>query len=335
MIDPLAERLRGWPRQRVTLDELEKVLLELRPELATSSEKAVRLAAVIEELSVAGVVTPSVKTARRLGVRLPASVIVVRPKPARPANRAPSHPWVEELAWAAGRQWPTSTFDRLVQLNDWLARNPGARPAPVRERSLEVFGEDKELGYLLTGVLGEPGRQPPGLAVFSVSAPMVVRAVGPDPEPVLLVVENATTYHSVLAVAGHQRPGIGWVGYGAGERVDGAIASLADLPLDRLLYFGDLDRRGLAIAATADRVGQARGLPPLEPHRGLYEALLERGRPQSTSPFTWPELGLCWLGAHLSEAVQHHLGTGSWLAQEWVSRTAMEDDPSLLVPRSG
>lgn len=109
--------------------------------------------------------------------------------------------WRAELAWAAdpGSDLSASEVKLLAAVNDWLARGD-RRLVPVRERSLEVFGDEKLLETLLLGRLFGPGRLTLDLLWAESCWPEVVESVaGPGAD--WLIVENYTTYVSVSRAA--------------------------------------------------------------------------------------------------------------------------------------
>jgi len=264
-------------------------------------------------------------------VRLPASLLRP-PAPLRQRERpALRHPWCADLAWASGTDGPT--FELLLRLDRWLTANPDPPPAPVKERSLEIWDDEKLLDRLLRGPLR--GRPIPGLRIVVVHPPLVVERISEAGGG--LLVENATTWWS-LVTAGRHHVGngapatVGWVAYGAGNQVGAAVPGLARLRPTSLWYFGDLDARGLRFAVDAARAAAEAGLPPVRPHHWLYETLLTVGRPQKRKvEWTWPEAGLAWLGPQTGDRVAATL-PHTWLAQEWVGTRALTDDASWLVP---
>lgn len=344
----------GLPKRRGTRvyrDGLMQVLVGLRPELATSPDRARRLAEVLEHLENQGVVRPSKGHSPFLGVDLPTSVQVVdgAGSAVRAENPARRYPWVAEMAWAAaGPRRAPDEHERLVQLSEWIAANRGRSGVPVRERSLEVFGDDKTLGDVLDRVLREHPETIEALAVERVHPPMAVQRVDGAAGREVLVVENHTTFHSAVAALGaHVAAGVrvrfGHVGYGAGGQLEAILPSLHDLEPSAIEYFGDLDPDGLAFAAAGARSCRSEGLPELRPAVWLYTSLLDRGRPQTkrskrtnrspkgTETGPWPEDGLSWLGPTLAAQLQETLVGGQWLAQEWVGVEILTSDPEWCL----
>jgi len=314
------------------------LLVELQPELVVAPGRFARLGEVLAALSAGDVLVPAKNLVARHGVLLPNSVLICRDPVLKRPNPATTYPWVPVLGWCGdGRPWPDATFRKLTRVSDWLARNPGRLLVPVRERSLEILEEDKTLGRLLEGPLGRADVIQE-LAVEFVHPPMAVTEVGGVAGRGVLVVENGTTFHSLVRAATvHAGSGLDvawrWIGYGAGRQLGSILPSLADREPSTLAYFGDLDPEGLEIAAEGAAACREGRLPELRPHAALYEALLSTGRPQRRpSRKMWPERGLAWLGPILADRVREILPDDLWLAQEWVGLERLLADRLWLCP---
>lgn len=331
LADAVGRRLAEWPRQRVTLVELEGVVVSERPELNASVELGRRLAEVVDAVVNDGVVLEARRRVTFRGVLMPASLV----RPATPTRRrerpALRHPWRTDLAWASGTDGPT--FEHLLLLDRWLTANPDPSPAPVKERSLEIWGDEKLLERLLRGPLR--GHPIPSLRLIVVHPPLVVERISDAGGG--LVVENATTWRSLVTAGRHHLAAgsptsLGWIAYGAGNQVGAAVPGLADRAPTSLWYFGDLDARGLRFAVDSARAAADAGLPAVAPHRWLYEMLLTIGDPQDRRfKWTWPDSGLAWLGPEIGPRVAADL-SHTWLAQEWVSARVLHADAAWLVP---
>ena len=337
LAEAMASRLAGARRVRWTAHDLAGLLAAVRPELAVSAERYVLLAEVVAELAAADAVRPTKAEVRMGGVTLPRSVEVVGARrPPAPENPALRHPWAPVMAWAAsGRRRPDATHAALVAISDWVGAHPSPDVVPVRERSLEVLGDDKALERLLAGPLRGRDEVVRALAVERVHPPMALGAVGGATGRDVLVVENGTTFHSALRAArAHAAAGTpvryAHVGYGAGEQLATLLPSLASLRPAGLDYFGDLDPEGLRFAARGAAACGPAGLPPLRPAAVLYELLLARGAAQRKArPAPWPPEGMAWLGDRLAagvRAVTGAAGDGGWLAQEWVGVVVLRAD---------
>lgn len=93
-------------------------------------------------------------------------------------------------------------------------------------------------------------------------------------------------------------------------------------------YFGDLDRRGLAIPIAADIAARETGLPSVQPAVGLWKRLLEVGRRGAHPPLD-PLVAdrlVQWLPPALRLTAKELLVSGSRLAQEAVGMKLLTSD---------
>ncbi|GLZ32420.1 hypothetical protein Lesp02_46080 [Lentzea sp. NBRC 105346] len=233
--------------------------------------------------------------------------------------RRPPREQVTRQAKAA-RVWPQSleVAGRIATRNDEIAlletvaaflRDGGeSRPSvPMRERSLELFGDEKRLDGLVTTRMFTSGALTLSLLrCHTVPIPFVSQWI-PGTEDVkgvaLLIAENHHTYASLLEVT-RQRAAAGGpgrhVGYGTGSQFPSAVLSvplLSPLP-DRIVYFGDVDLKGLQIPAAASIAATRAGLPAVVPALPLYEVLFELGCDRSATQVTMAVAAeaSAWLG---------------------------------------
>ena len=215
--------------------------------------------------------------------------------------------------------------DDLLKLNAFFANGGRAQPlVPIKERSLEIFGDEKRIDALQSTSLADSQRLPLAiLRCFRVSEPLGWKR-GPRPDRPVIAIENACTWESYCRW--NDRHGLfSAVVYGCGNRFADGIARLGDIfselggPRD-LFYFGDLDPQGLRIPQLASRYGQSYGLPPVQPHLWSYRQLLELGAGKESALGEVEALELedfAWLG-ELSGPVQQLFANGHRLAQEHV-----------------
>jgi hypothetical protein len=98
---------------------------------------------------------------------------------------------------------------------------------------------------------------------------------------------------------------------------------------DQLLYFGDLDVRGLEIAAAASTTAESLGLTPVRPSVDVYMLLLTHGRP-SRALKRAPTAdrvadAVAWLPPRVRTPVTELLVTGHRMAQEAVGMDVLAD----------
>lgn len=318
----LAELIGEWPRARVPLLDLWRLLDKVDPASRTDGERRSVLARLLDELASAEVIgLPSARSYDRTELPpLPRFVTVSRPNAEPPVRRDVL--WHPELSWVPAARLAPSQMDQLALVNAWLFRHRDDLIVPVRERSLEIFGDEKALDRLLPTNLFAPDRLSLSILRSRRAVPrMFTRAVG-DGDAVL-VVENSDTFDSLVRALIDRVSQIGVVGWGSGAGFEASVLSLLDLdrPVSRVWYFGDLDRAGLRIPANASEIAAASGLPIVRPAVGLYSALLRQGRPQTDQPRVPGEAAaqlVQWLDPAHRDPVCDLLHAGRRLAQEAV-----------------
>ncbi len=196
--------------------------------------------------------------------------------------------WAKELSFLAHDRVGVARED-LLRLNEFFRQGGTSKPVvPIKERSLQIFGDEKRLDALLVTSLLRSDR----LTLDRLRAELIGEPMGWRRGPVkasdcpLLVIENAATWHSYCRWNA-ERSLFSAVVYGKGFQSAASVQYLADIFTELggtrgVVYFGDLDPPGLQIPAQASAYAQARGLPPIAPHYWSYRQLLEVGRGQET-----------------------------------------------------
>lgn len=271
--------------------------------------------------------------------RPPLPLYVTRVADTVPARRArPAPPvWHAELRWVAelyDHDQLTPADQRfLATINAWLSRRRGVA-VPLRERSLEIFGDEKLLETRVSGPLFAPGRLTLDVLQTYLCWPPVQRT--DFGEGTWLIVENFTTYHSISRRAAELGFG-GQIIWGAGTGVTTRLAALATehQPPPRIVYFGDVDAGGFRIARSAAARAEALSLPPVMAAKGLYRLSLQHGeaKPVANARAVNPALAQwadAWLGTPLSESVTELLTARKRIVQETVgtellTTTSLED----------
>jgi hypothetical protein len=234
--------------------------------------------------------------------------------------------WASELAFLNSESIYVSPDD-LLKLNEFLLKKPRTQSCvPIKERSLEIFGDEKRLDALVSTSLFRAGRMDweRDLKCEIVGEPLAWKR-GPDEASTqpLLVIENAATWHSYCRWNVERRL-FSAVVYGCGNRFVDGIRYLPDIFTElggprRVWYFGDLDPRGVEIPQEANSQARNLSLPPVEPHLWSYRQLLavanNRSQPHDVeSPSSTP----CdWL-SDCAEPVRQLFAAGQRLAQEHI-----------------
>lgn len=233
--------------------------------------------------------------------------------------------WQPELSFLRAARVGVAGDD-LLKLNAFLAESRSNRVSvPIKERSLEIFGDEKRLDALRNTVLFNEGRLTlDHLRCFTVAEPLGWQR-GPRTDGPVMVIENACTWDSYCRWNA-EHGFFSAVIYGCGNRFLDSVARLKDVFAEiggdrRVLYFGDLDPQGLRIPQIALRRAQSLGLPAIEADSWSYARLLELG-PEDAAPQIEPDQlapeDFLWLGDSADKAkavfeaglriAQEHLG---------------------------
>ncbi len=210
----------------------------------------------------------------------------------------------------------------LQAIQAFLVAGGRERPmVPKRERSLELFGDEKRLDALVKRSLFVRGHLSLDLLrCFEVPPPLVWEAGPPKSRGrAILTVENHHTWHSFCRwnrTAGAYAA----VVYGGGDRFVGAAADLervseATNANGRVDYFGDLDGRGLKIPVAACKMTHL----PILPAARWYDILLDPVKvPPDRGDVHVPPGLVAWLAREHREPTARLLSHGMRLPQEWV-----------------
>ena len=338
LADALARVVAAHRTVRVPIRTLRQAALDADLSLHGSPDTRRRLGDALGELEVAGLIAlPAGRDGweEQPRPRLPLWV-------ARQAEKKQPRPPEPPVAWHAALSWapafltterPRSGETALLRaMNAFLGRGGSTLDVPLRERSLQLTGDEKALDVLSRGRLFTPGRLSLDLlAAYRTSPPLVRHPVGPG--PVTLLVENWTTYHSLSRTLSEDGE-IGYLVYGAGNTLGSVLGALADEPPAAMAYFGDLDARGLEIAVAGDRLAVELGLPALRPAAVLYRLLLDHGHRAPVDPVPTGERvrrAVSWLPAAMRSPVRQVLEAGDRMAQEAVGLELLTACPSAAL----
>lgn len=317
--------------RRKTREQLLDTVLGEQPHLRSSPDLRPVTATLVSRLADAGALRAP--ASRRLwdalNPPLPDWVELPAPKSVAAPSR-PSVPWRPELRWATTLRLTASQRVVLERINTWLRDHPTGPDIPLRERSLQVLGHEKTMERLLGGTLFAPGRLTlPMLRCFATPPPLHTATVGDGDR--VLVVENSATFHTLTRLLSDSatRPAssrVRWTCYGAGGLFAAAAPSLTVLSPAVIVYFGDLDVKGLNIPASAAAAAAAQGMPPIRPAAGLYKLLLDVGVAEpvgANKNVSSVTAGLGWLGSDLASRA------GAVIADQRLAQEALRYDVLL------
>ena len=230
--------------------------------------------------------------------------------------------WVPELKFLTEKRLGVPLADCL-SINQFLQKPlPHGPRVPIKERSLEIFGDEKRLDALrATSLFREDRMTLERLGCLVVPEPLGWMR-GPTPNGKVLILENAATFHS-FAGWNQQAARFSAVIYGGGHRVIEGVGFLAHLASEvgeiaQVFYFGDLDPEGLRIPALTNEKAKKMGLPSVEPFEDAYGFLLALPdscrSPMDENPREAP---VHWLPKYDREVRELFLSSHR-IAQEWL-----------------
>ena len=287
-----AEELTSLGKRRIGLSDLRAAYLRAHPEALTAPDLRRLLLDALRGLESEGAIDLPRRGWDSSGSpALPRTARLCNPPHVRgvPTPQA----WLPALAFAADESHPIRRAD-LQAINAFLlsVRGENLTPVPTRERSLQIYGDEKRLDHLRNGKphLYEGRISLEDLRCYPVAPPL------PCETPLfllsgrpILVLEN---YHSYDSFRRWNREAALYaaIAYGGGNAFRQGAGNLDDLiaasAADGAVYLGDLDPSGIAILIGVNQLRRAEGRPLIRPHCGLYRWLLAHGfrRPLETPP---------------------------------------------------
>lgn len=325
----LVERLRTYGKQTVPLRVVQGAFGEALPHLARDIDSRRHLLQVLQEAEADGALRQNRSRLDTFGSpALPATVVLTRAPETVPRRRRRGMALRPDLEWTNSIPLDDDEAAFVMAVNAFLRDLRPEEPViPMRERSLEIAGDEKAIQRLVGGRLFGPGRiSLAALRCAPTTPPFGYAEVGPA--PVLLAVENQDTYWSIRRLLRPEH-GVGIVAYGAGNAFTSSVLYVLELPrrIERILYFGDVDAKGLETPIVAGLVAERHDLPPVEPCARLYRLLFALARPTVSEA---KSLGATsarhradWLPADLRSDSTQLLLRGQRLAQEAVGHKAL------------
>lgn len=316
------ELLRKSGRRRMQLQQVRVLMMRAHPELRPDPEADRRLLEMLERLAQdRHIGLPAVGSWQRIGApAMPKWISIMPSEPAKVQPEFGEMTWVPELGFwtelAASRQ-----LEAAARINEFLlVRRRSLGRIPIKERSLQIFGDEKRLDQLRSGDSLFAGRLPLAvLGAFVAPLPLPYRP-GPTRGMPLLVVENHDSYWS-LGEWNQAAAQYSAVVYGQGH----AFASsgralrqtLSETGATCAEYLGDIDPAGIAIP-TGFCTRATAGEPTVIPAVKFYEWLLKHGarRPGLKGSPADGVAARQWLGSELGGAVEDLWMVGARIPQE-------------------
>lgn len=307
-------------KKKVFLDELKRNFYALHPAVLNSPDRSSRLLAALRELEQQGAIRlPASGSWEKLGnPPLPQFVTLIR-EVEQDTYDYSHEPWVPEFGF-----WPQLRGSQLSDaktINDWLLRHRGTfQQVPIKERSLEIFGDEKRLDALRSGSTLFAGRMPLAvIGAFHVSPPLPYRLAQTE-STCVLVVENHNSFWS-FGEWNQSSKRYRAVVYGAGNGFAGAAEALVqvlhEVQGQDIEYLGDLDPKGMRIPLDFNKSAQRWGLH-VAPASEYYRWLLRHGRQRTKleKRIVPDDSATRWLGEQSGAELMTIWQKGLWIPQE-------------------
>ena len=192
----------------------------------------------------------------------------------------------------------------IVQLSDWLKKEE-KRKASVKERSFEIFGQEKFLQSKEgVSLLKRSGLSLPDLSCYETPEPFFMEETAE--EGAVLILENKDPWFSLAGVMRGKyhsflKEEIGVLLYGEGRKAasENLTSFLTSMHLNerKILYCGDIDAAGFHILMDVQKNNPSLSA---EPFTALYERMAEKGYRENCSEMTEDEksspVEIDWLG---------------------------------------
>lgn len=264
---------------------------------------------------------------------IPLKLWRVRPPDVSTSLKAHEIAWRPELAFVLTLNLRRDALQDLQTIQQFLCAAPDSPDIPIKERSYELFGDEKRLEKLLAGEVGQHLTLAQ-LRCHGVSLTPVHTRVAGSRGPVL-VVENEAAFES-FSRWNQIHAAFSMVVYGRGKEAPkyaAFIAGSAKLVGAGACYFGDLDGHGVQIADTTSEEMRGHGVI-LQPLVMAYERLagctptIDEAEP---TPAVW-ERGIEWLPLSIAERATAMFREKRRVAQEAFGWTVLSGiKPSELL----
>jgi hypothetical protein len=323
LIQKMAAALKQESIVKIDSDRFQQIFSQIAPDLNADPSRRRRLWEALEKLAEQKVIGLPANT--RAGwtsppvPALPKWIRIVRePRPKAEAFDHKNFPWVTQLQFIPEMNRLNSPADAL-KIHEFLKRNPEPPIVPIKERSWQIFGDEKHLEAILGSKLFGANRLTEELLKCrTVSLTLLYHSLPTRLDAPTLIVENESSFHSFTRLNAQKELYSATI-YGAGHAVLKATKFLQELAeslkSNQFLYFGDLDRRGLGIAHELNEVMKKLGISIL-PAEMLYQNLLEASSTCQGTSIDLPNSFVSWLPTSLQATVCGHLRERGRAAQE-------------------
>ena len=248
-------------------------------------------------------------------VPIPKWINVIRESTTSVAFDHRNHAWHPALGFLSDQLVVQNVSDFLA-LDRWLRSIQADEPeVPVKERSWEIFGEEKKLEAMGATKWFGPGRLTLELLRCYIVPHVPVHRTYPDGAPVAVISENEAGFNSLCRLAAASNL-FRAVILGNGLAVEKAVSFLSTLigeqKIAHCVYVGDIDAPGIAIPQRLDVALREAAGKSVDPWLPAYEHMLCGVACDEQPALT----DVTWLPRHLHPKAQALIGSGRRVAQE-------------------
>ncbi len=324
-------------RKRIPLDEVRRMFLTARPEVASSPSRSAQLLEALRTLQRANLIqlpAPGSSWEKLGNPPLPNWIQLVSETPEVEHDDPAATAWAPELGFWT--ELKSSALDAAKAINTFLLRRRGTfLTVPIKERSLEIFGDEKRLDAMRSGDTLFGGRLLLStIGAFQVPLPLPYRQADAPGKPVL-VLENHNSYWS-FGEWNHAAKRYSAVVYGAGNAFSSSGLALGQVLLEvggqGAEYLGDLDVAGVRIPTDFNLATTASGIR-VSPATEYYLWLLRNGkrRKRIEGQQFVGTLATDWLGPDLGRELNQIWAKGDWVPQEGLGFEALQEFENNLL----
>lgn len=243
-------------KKKVSEDSLLKVFAKTFPESYYSSKiDYQRLLELLQELFEQGLIDfPSDKNWNHtMKLSLPRWIVILDTKKKPLKKDVHSIPWHPALSWISTVQrLNQNTIINLIKLNDFIVSRglQELKRIPIKERSLEIFGNEKILDKWVNRSWFSEHITLEQLGCYKTYEPFAAKITSQTDNHRAIIIENRDTFDSFWRSNEQVAPPpYNYVIYGHGKAIEERILWIKDFDTEitTIDYFGDLDQEGINI----------------------------------------------------------------------------------------
>ncbi|MHA1401938.1 MAG: Wadjet anti-phage system protein JetD domain-containing protein [Candidatus Heimdallarchaeaceae archaeon] len=250
-------------KKKIPEEKIITVFAKVFPEIYyDSTEWNEKLIDVLKELEKEGAIKlPKGKEHWNIRTKpcLPKWILILEIKQEQKSKVWRECPWHPELSWITRLKHLTEErMKDYMKLNEYFKNNKveEREKLPIKERSMEIFGEEKKLDELFSLETFDRNMTVEKLGCYRTIEPFPVKISCSTENHRAIIIENRDTFDSFWkSNESLSPPPYRYVIYGCGKAIEERIFWINELDpeVTEIEYFGDLDPEGVNIPKRANR----------------------------------------------------------------------------------